>query len=61
MGTNSLIDSLIEDKTLIQGEDGCWVFWPTENKGAYTQENLLSIYEWMAPLNEIIYENWIEK
>ncbi len=53
MGRDALIDRLLRDKILIRGEDGLWLFWPTENVGGWTEGNLLDISRWIMYHNAI--------
>lgn len=41
---------------IVQGDDGFWVFWPTENKGAWNELDLVVLALELNTRNEAIQE-----
>lgn len=39
-------------KHIVQGDDGFWIFWPTENEGAYCSRSLRLIAAHLDHLNK---------
>jgi len=39
------------EKECVQGDDGVWIFWPTENTGAYPAHLLRAIADYIDKLN----------
>ena len=46
-----ILRSVWRNKDVLRGDDGYWVFWPTGNKGCYTEADLRMIADLLWEAN----------
>lgn len=49
-----------QDRNLVQGDDGIWVWWPTKNEGAYSDYHLKVIIDELRARNQPIIDEMNE-